>query len=149
MREVLRLLETAERKQMIESKQRERRYRYFFVSMETLMTLLAGWRTRETICLPIVKGLPDGYSIEGVHHDFSRDGFILRFYHESFPVLNPGCEPMIETWDSEAVVIRTENPVGGFESRLPDESPELLKWALHRNLDTAPNKRGWEFLGAP
>ncbi len=87
--------------------QREPRYRYFIIETAALMTLLGGWRGHETVCLPIVKGLPDGTFINGVHYDFSRDGFIIRFYHESFKPILPGCHPMIETWEHEAVTIQT------------------------------------------
>ncbi len=74
--------------------ERERRYRFYTVSGDTIMALLGNWWHHDFIHLPVLKELPDGYRIDAIHASSFRDAVEMRIYHPSFdPVPEGGVIP--------------------------------------------------------
>ena len=65
----------------------KRRYKLIAVNPQDILTLFGKWRFNDYVSLPIIKDLPEGYEVHGVHHSFEHDAFLIAVYHETFPIV--------------------------------------------------------------
>lgn len=65
-------------------------YKMYRFDERLLLTLLTGWQRMDTIVLPTIKNLPDGWEIHGVEHSFTYRDFVFLVWHPSFPLLPDG-----------------------------------------------------------
>src|SRR4051812_46165167 len=99
---------------------RQRRYRFYSVTTREVMALLGNWWHHDFIRLPKLKGLPDGYSVEGLHGSYERDAFVLKVYHPSFDPVGEGLAiPDYTPAEFETVDLRIACP----EPRGKEEAP--------------------------
>lgn len=119
-----------------------RRCKLIPIGIPEIMTLLGKWRDRDCISLPVLTGIPDDARICGVHHDFSRDTFLIQVEHPSFPEIAPGSEYLWMDLEYECVDLRLMTrpppvPLPGLEATPAAQAMPIVK------------SKGWEFLGAP
>lgn len=95
---------------------RDRRYRFFIVTGDQMMALLGNWWHSDFICLPRIKGLPEGYIVEAIHPSFERDGILLRIYHPSFVPVKMGKEIPYMSTDFESIDLRKLDMPKGVEN---------------------------------
>ena len=68
----------------------ESRFKYLYVSDRLIMQMVEGLYECDCIKLPNFKDLPEGYAVVAVEYDFSRQGFVFKIYHPSFPIQDIG-----------------------------------------------------------
>ena len=98
---------------------------------EDVVAELFDWQRRGSVRLPVFEGLPAGYRIEGVVHDFTRQAFLFRVHHPSLPEVPPDV---------------VEPPVGGTVGYR--EFPAKGAGAVTSG-SAKPANFQWEFLGPP
>lgn len=87
----------------------ERRYRFFGVKPDDIISILGNWHHQDFIRLPHIKGLPEGYRIVGISYvECAFDDCVkLKIYHPSFdPVADFMRIPEIERAEFEFVDLR-------------------------------------------
>lgn len=97
-----------------------RRVKMIYLPVRQLLGML-DWKSRDydTINLPVIEGLPDGYVVRAVEYQFERDAFALMIEHSSFDLVPFGVEapafmePLMIA--SEAVRVAREPAVIGTD----------------------------------
>ena len=72
--------------------EQERRYKVIYVDQELMITAMTALTNDggSWVCLPVFKGLPEGFSVRAVHYEFQRLAFGVVIFHESFPIVPAG-----------------------------------------------------------
>jgi hypothetical protein len=129
--------------------------RIFRIDVRAIMTLMGNWRGHDCVCLPVLKGLPDGYDIRAVAFNFGHNAFELLVTHESFPEVPDGDLIPLGNGgrlaECEAVRIAVANADAATADNLRfDVTMEgvCVGVASVAPMPSGPKKR-WEFLGAP
>jgi len=90
----------------------ERRYKVVYVGAEAMITAMASLTddTARWVNLPVFKGLPEGFSVQDVHYEYSRMAFAVVVSHESFPIVPQwevlmaiGAEMEMQTFDMDKI----------------------------------------------
>lgn len=71
--------------------ERERRWKLIRISEELLIHAVAGFRPGpmpQVQC--VIEGLPDGWEAVAIAYEIDRGTFMVRIYHPSFEVVEPG-----------------------------------------------------------
>lgn len=92
--------------------EQEKRYKVVYVGEDDIMTAMVALTDdgAHWVCLPVFKGLPEGFSVKSVHYDYSRRAFAFIISHESFPIvpryevlLAMGAEMERQTFDMDLI----------------------------------------------
>lgn len=104
---------------------RDRRFKYFQINAESFFdacaTVFGNWHHKDTIWLPRIEGLPEGYSIEGMFADQMDDRINFRVYHPEFEPTSPdGSIPKYAAPQLEWIELRGMKEAGNDKPRAGD-----------------------------
>jgi hypothetical protein len=103
--------------------------RFVVVPVEEEVVLqLFNWQARGSVQLPVFEGLPDGYEVQAVVYDYSRQAFMFRVHHPDLPEVPPDVvdPPVVVPVRYRALPLEGDRPSPPTGSHTP-----------------------WEFLGPP
>lgn len=133
-----------------------RRCKILYLQLRDLITVLGEWKFEGIIRLPVLKGIPEGYTIRAVYNDWQRDAIGVVIEHPSFEEQSPGCiyPAMAGSRFGEEVEMVNLRQMTAAELAIGDgkmivvDDPRPLE--LSREIVSATvQKKSWEFLGSP